>query len=209
MLTSTAPPRLTAVTLIAMSLICGLAGLTATPASAEAATNGPSGMSGEPTNIHDFFYVSGLTVLPAPQIGPEGGDLTLEFTMKNVSTAPITSSLRFWLDNAINLPVQTLDTVEVANLAPGETRTMRATFEDVGQWTFFRGHVTMTPPVDIAGTALWSLTRDSFTLILPWFLTAMLVLLAALVLAVRQLLRLRRSRRPLPDLALGYGPVTS
>ena len=206
MLTSTAAPRLTAVTLIAMSLICGLAGLTATPASAEAATNGPSGMSGEPTNIHDFFYVSGLTVLPAPQIGPEGGDLTLEFTMKNVSTAPITSSLRFWLDNAINLPVQTLDTVEVANLAPGETRTMRATFEDVGQWTFFRGHVTMTPPVDIAGTALWSLTRDSFTLILPWFLTAMLVILAALVLAVRQLLRMQR---PLPELAPGHGPVPS
>ena len=209
MLTSTAAPRLTAVTLIAMSLIVGIAGLTATPASAEAATDGPGGMSVDPTNIHDFLYVSGLTVFPDPQIGPAGGDLTLEFTMKNVSTAPITSSLRFWLDNAINLPVQTLDTVEVANLAPGETRTMRATFEDVGQWTFFRGHVTMTPPVDIAGTALWSLTRDSFTLILPWFLTAMLVLLAALVLAVRQLLRLRRSRRPLPDLALGYGPVTS
>ena len=209
MLTSTAAPRLTAVTLIAMSLIFGIAGLTATPASAEAATAGPAGMSVDPTNIHDFFYVSGLTVFPDPQIGPAGGDLTLEFTMKNVSTAPITSSVRFWLDNAINLPVQTLDTVEVANLAQGETRTLRATFEDVGQWTFFRGHVTMTPPVDIAGTALWSLTRDSFTLILPWFLTAMLVLLAALVLAVRQLLRLLRLQRPLPELAPGHGPVPS
>ncbi|TFC42581.1 hypothetical protein E3T26_06625 [Cryobacterium sp. TMT1-21] len=186
-----------------MSLFLGLAWLAVFPASAQAATDSHA------SNSHDFLYVSGLTVLTEPTIGPGGGDLALEFTMKNVSTSPITSSVQFRLDNAINQPIKTLDKVEVANLAPGETRTVTANFKSVGQWTFYRGHVTMTPPADIDGTALWPSTRDSFTLLLPWFLLAVLVLLAALVLAVRQLLRLRRLERPLPGLVPGYGTVTS
>lgn len=175
------------------------------PAAADAA------LGANPANIHDVFHVSGLTGRADPNFGPSGADLALEFTMKNVSTASTTSSLRFWLDNAINLPVKTLDKIEVTNLAPGETRTITATFTDVSQWTFFRGHVTMTPAVDVAGTALQSVTRDSFTLILPRFLLAVLVLVGALYLAAQQLVRLRRLHGPVPARARAFedGQVAS
>ena len=119
--------------------------------------------------------------------------MALDFTMRNITDAPITSTLRFWLDNAVNLPVAMVDKVSVDDLAPNETRTVTATIHDVGQWAWFKGHVTMTPPADIGGTALSPLTRDSFTLIPPYFALIALAVAAALTLILRFVLLVPRT----------------
>ncbi|WBM79641.1 hypothetical protein KIV56_15360 [Cryobacterium breve] len=150
-------------------------------------------LGANPTKIAGVFYVSGLTTHTDSEAGPGGGTLVLDFTMRNITDAPITSSLRFWLDNAVDLPVAIVDKVSIDGLAPNETRTVSATIPDVGQWAWFKGHVTMTPPADIGGTALSPVTRDSFTLIPPYFALIVLAIAGILSLILRYVLLLSRT----------------
>ena len=150
-------------------------------------------LGANPTKIAGVFYVSGLTTHIESEAGPGGGTMVLDFTMRNITDAPITSSLRFWLDNAVNLPVAMVDKVSIDSLAPNETRTVSATIPDVGQWAWFKGHVTMTPPADIGGTALSPVTRDSFSIIPPYFALIALAVAGALTLILRFVLLVPRS----------------
>ena len=142
-------------------------------------------LGANPTRIAGVFYVSGLTTHVESEAGPGGGTMVLDFTMRNITDAPITSSLRFWLDNAVDLPVAIVDKVSIDGLAPNETRTVSATIPDVGQWAWFKGHVTMTPPADIGGTVLSPVTRDSFSLIPPYFALIALAIAGVLTLILR------------------------
>ena len=153
---------------------------TITDTAAAASALGPN-----PTKIAGVFYVSGLTTHVVSEAGPGGGSMVLDFTMRNITDAPITSSLRFWLDNAVDLPVAIVDKVSIDGLAPNETRTVSATIPDVGQWAWFKGHVTMTPPADIGGTVLSPVTRDSFSLIPPYFALIALAIAGVLTLILR------------------------
>jgi len=146
-----------------------------------------------PTKIAGVFYVSGLTTHVVSETGPGGGTMALDFTMRNITDAPITSSLRFWLDNAVDLPVAIVDKVSIDGLAPNETRTVSATIPDVGQWAWFKGHVTMTPPADIGGTVLSPVTRDSFSLIPPYFALIVVAIAGALTLILRFVLLVPRT----------------
>ncbi|TFC09564.1 hypothetical protein E3O59_05440 [Cryobacterium sp. MDB2-33-2] len=157
-----------------------------------------SALGANPTKIAGVFYVSGLTTRIDSEAGPGGGTMVLDFTMRNITDAPITSSLRFWLDNAVDLPVAIVDKVSIDSLAPNETRTVSATIRDVGQWAWFKGHVTMTPPADIGGTALSPVTRDSFSIIPPYFALIALAIAGTLTLILRFVLLVPR---PTPKLA--------
>ncbi|TFB84055.1 hypothetical protein E3O44_16340 [Cryobacterium algoricola] len=157
-----------------------------------------SALGEKPTKIAGVFYVSGLTTHIESEAGPGGGTAVLDFTVRNITDAPITSSLRFWLDNAVGLPVALVDKVGVDDLAPNETRTVTATLPDVGQWTWFTGHVTMTLPADIGGTAIPPFTRDSFTLIPPYFALIVLAVAGTLTLILRFVLLAPRTA---PELA--------
>ncbi|MCI4659415.1 hypothetical protein [Cryobacterium zhongshanensis] len=161
-----------------------------------------SALGENPTTIAGIFYVSGLTTHIESEAGPGGGTVELDFTMRNITDAPITSSLRFWLDNAVGLPVAIVDKVSIDSLAPNETRTVSATIPDVGQWAWFTGHVTMTPPADIGGTALSPVTRDSFTLIPPYFALIVLAVAGILSLILRHvLLQPRTAPEPVEEVA--------
>ncbi|KFF59452.1 hypothetical protein JF66_11230 [Cryobacterium sp. MLB-32] len=174
-----------------------------TPASARGVTQTTAAGSAEATHalgteatdIAGVFTVSGVTVTPKSDFGPGGGDIVLAFTQRNVTTSPITSSLRFWITNAVGMQVAAVDDVTVADLGPGETRTVAATLHDVGQWTAFTGHVTMTPPAEVRGTALEPVSRNSLIVIPPYFLLIVLASVGALALALRSLPGVRRGRK--------------
>lgn len=139
----------------------------------------------DPTDIDGVFYVSGVTVSPTGDIGPGGGSIDLAFTLRNVTTAPITSSLRFWVTNALGMQVASVDDVQVADLAPGETRTVTATLRDVGQWAVFTGHTMLTPPAEVRATALGPVARESLVIVPPYFLLLVSAVVGGLALAVR------------------------
>jgi hypothetical protein len=139
----------------------------------------------EPLNVAGVFNVSGLTARFSPSVGPDGGRIVLDFTVKNVSSEPLTSSLDFWVENVLGNRVVAVDDIDVADLAAGETRTITATLTDVGQWAVFTGHVTFTPPASVGDTALSAVTRDSLTLIPPYFLLIIAGLACGLYFASR------------------------
>ena len=175
----------------------------ATPARvAQAPVTGPAAVAAalgsEAVALGGVLTVSGLTVRAVPALTPDGGDVILDFTIRNVSAAPITSSLNFWIDNAVGLPIAQVDDVAVADLAAGETRTATATLSDVGQWTVFNGHVTLTPPATVGGNDLTPVSRDAFIIVPPFFLLLVVALAAGLSLAVRFVLRARRAIRAVP-----------
>lgn len=150
----------------------------------------------DPISVSGVFYVSGVTAIPKPDLGPGGGDIVLAFTLKNVTTTPVTSSLKFWITNAVGMQLAAVDAVEVADLAPGETRTVTATLPDVGQWTVFTGHVTLTPPTEVLGTALGPVSRESLVVIPPYFLLLAFTAAGAVTLGLRKLPVVRRARNP-------------
>lgn len=169
-------------------------GVTQTTAAGSAA--GTHALGIDPTGVGGVFYVSGVTATPKPDFGPGGGDIVLAFTLKNVTTTPITSDLRFWITNAVGMQLAAVDGIEVADLGPGETRTVTATLRDVGQWTVFTGHVTLTPPAEVLGTKLSPVSRESLVVIPPSFLLMLLGAAGAVTLGLRHLPLVRRARYP-------------
>jgi hypothetical protein len=63
--------------------------------------------------------------------------------------------------------------VEIADLKPGETRTVEASLGGIGQSTFVQVHATLTPPKTVDGVELDSITRDQFLVVPPWGVAAL------------------------------------
>ena len=167
-------------------------GITQTTATGSAEATHDLGTS--PSDTDGVFYVSGVTATPVTDFGPGGGDIVLAFTQKNVTTAPVTSHLKFWVTNVFGMQLAAIDDVAVTDLAPAETRTVTATLEGVGQWTVFTGHVLLTPPSEVRGTALEPVSRDSLIVIPPYFLLVVLASGGALALVLRAMRIFRRAR---------------
>ncbi|MGD8195923.1 hypothetical protein ACEXQB_015645 [Herbiconiux sp. P18] len=139
-------------------------------------------------SLGGILYISGLGTGYSPSIDPLSGDLHVHFTVRNVSSAAVDSSARFWVSNAFGGEIGSGETVDVAGLKPDESRVVDATISGVGQWTFATAHMTLTPPETVDGVTLTPLTRDAFVVLPPWFLLA-LGALAGLAYAVVRLVR--------------------
>lgn len=127
-----------------------------------------------PFDLGGVLYVSGLTASARPSFNPVNGGVILTFTVKNASSSTFDSSARFWLDSPVGSLVSELAPVELHDLEPDETRTVTATLRNLGQWPVLRGHVTLTPPSEVEGTALIPLTRDADVLLAPLFTLSLL-----------------------------------
>jgi hypothetical protein len=136
----------------------------------------PPAPTADERSIGGLLYVSGLSTAYTPSIDPFAGELEAHFTVRNVSTAAIDGTVKFWITSAFNTEISASGPVEVTGLQPGESRVVDAVLPGVGQYTFATAHYTYTPPATVEGTALSPLTRDAFVFLPPWFL---LVLLAA------------------------------
>lgn len=157
-------------------------GVTQTTASGTAAT---AALGTDPVALAGVLAVSGLTAHAKQNPGPGGGDLVLDFTVKNLSTDSFTSSVRFWVDNALGLEIKSVDDISLADLAGGETRTVTVTLTEVGQWSAFNTHVTLTPPETVGETALSPVTRDALLLVPPYFALIVFSLLGAIGFVAR------------------------
>jgi hypothetical protein len=151
-------------------------------------TNPPATPAPGEFDLGGVVYVSGLTSEYSPSANPFGGELQLHFTVRNVSSATFSSTARFWVDGPFGLMLGESDDVAISDLKPSEIRLVSATVHGVGQWTFVNAHATYTPPKNVAGVELTSVTRDSFVFFLPWMLLAIGVIGAA-AFAVSRILR--------------------
>ncbi|POH62434.1 hypothetical protein C3B61_16400 [Cryobacterium zongtaii] len=165
------------------------------PATTQVTTVGAAAtaaLGADPVVLAGVLAVSGLTATAHPTAGPDGGDIVLTFTVKNLTDNPISSSLRFWVDNAVGLEIRAADDASLTDLPGGETRTVTTTFTDVSQWSVFNSHVTLTPPDSVDGTALTPVTRDALLLVPPYFVLLVAALVVGLSVAARYALLTKR-----------------
>jgi hypothetical protein len=150
-------------------------------------------------SIGGVLYLSGLTTEHAPSLDPLGGELNAQFTIRNVSTASLDGTARFWLTGPIGAEISEVEPVHVTDLKPGESRVVDVVLPGTGQWTFETAHFTFTPPASVDGVALEPMTRDAFVILPPWFLIGLIVV-GGVVYAV---VRIRRASAPLIAAATG------
>lgn len=163
----------------------GSAGGGGAGAPAGGASGGSAGPTGE-VSVAGMMYVGGLNGGTVPSFNPADGTVDLWFTVRNASTSVIDASAQFWIDGAIfSNRLGTVDDVPIAALQPGETRVVSASLHGAGQWTLISGHVTLTPPDSVDGTALSPVTRDGLFLLFPWLIVVLLVVLVLAWVIVR------------------------
>ncbi|WP_104178543.1 hypothetical protein [Cryobacterium sp. Y50] len=149
----------------------------------------------DPFDLGGVFYLSGLVGSAASAVGPEGGDITLAFTAKNVTSWPLRADLRFWLENSVGMDVAHPLDSRVIDLEPGQTKTVSVTLPDIGQWGVLNAHMTFTPPETVNGAVLTPVTRDTLVILPPYFVMLVVGLIGVLFYTVRFLLARQRARR--------------
>ncbi|PJJ64981.1 hypothetical protein [Compostimonas suwonensis] len=147
-------------------------------------SGGPAA-TGDEVSIGGALFLSGLKSTYHPSFNPFDGTLTLEFTVRNVTNETITGSAHFWANGVFGNELADHDALAVADIAPGETRTVQTELPHIGQWIFVNANATFTPPGSVGGVTLEPVTRNAFVPIFPWFLVIIVLIAAAAVVIVR------------------------
>lgn len=149
------------------------------------------GLGDDAIDLGGVLYVGGLRASVAPSVGAQGGDAQLSITMRNTSDELADFRLHFWVQNGFGATIGEVTDVQARDVKPGETRTVRVTVTTVGQWTLLTAHAKVTPPKELNGVALTSVTRDASLVVPPYFLLASGAVIVSLYFAIRFLLTRR------------------
>lgn len=132
-------------------------------------------------SLAGLLYVSGLHSKHSPSWNPFGGELNVQFTVRNASNATVDAEAEIWVTQFLGGQVGPRAKVTILQLAPDETRTVSADIGSMAQWTFVVAHAQFTPPERIGTTRLSPVTRDQGVFFIPWYLVAAAVLVAVAV----------------------------
>jgi hypothetical protein len=148
----------------------------------------------DPYKLGNVLYVSGVSEQTLPSVSPTGGSVRVSMTVRNVSSEAFDSSLTFSLSPAFNIETAGSGAITVAALKPGETRTITAEIEDIGQWPVLEARAQLLPPPKVASIELAPLERNSYLFVWPLFTLALLVVVFMLYLLWRYLPIFQRLR---------------
>ena len=166
----------------------------------------PIGDENLPTLGDDAFsvggalYVSGLRTHYFASPNPTQGGVMASFTVRNVSSTTIDSYVSFGLSNFLGQRLSSATGITVLRLEPDETRVIRTTLQNPGQWGVETATYTLTPTSLVDDTRLPSVTREAMVLFVPWLVIVILVVLAS-GYAIARVVRSNPSRAA-PGLAL-------
>lgn len=127
------------------------------------------------------FAVSALRATVEPSLDLAGGTVSLWMIVRNTSTQAFDATIAFRLDALVGGGIAQVEGIPVPHIQPGESRRIAARFSPVGNWTFYRGYATFTPPEVVDDTALSPVERQTDVFVPP---PAALPGLALLVLAM-------------------------
>lgn len=144
-----------------------------------------SAIDSEPGTLNlGIFSISALHAVAEPSLSLTGGTVNLSFTVRNNSASAFDADARFWLTSVFGQPVGATDGISVADLQPNEVRRVAARFESVGNWVFYRGYVTFTPPEVVDNTELQPVTREAGVFVPPPAALPVIGLMALAALAI-------------------------
>lgn len=144
----------------------GTSGVTVEQSSSTAPSDAP--VTDAPGTLElGVFAISALQAVAEPSLSVGGGAVRLAFTVRNTSTTPFDATAAFRLDARLGPQIASIDGVAIDALQPGEIREVAVRIEDVGNWAFYRGYVTFTPPEVVEKTELTPVTREADVLVPP------------------------------------------
>ena len=129
-------------------------------------------------SVGGVLYVSGLRTHYFASPNPTRGGVMASFTVRNVSSTTVDSYVSFGLSNFLGQNLSSVKGITVLRLEPNETRIIRTTLQNPGQWAVETATYTLTPTSLVDGAKLPSVTRESMVLFLPWLVLVVLLVLA-------------------------------
>lgn len=129
------------------------------------------------TSMAGMLYISGLGVMTAPSVNPFDGTVRLSLAVRNASSSPVDSSVRFWVTTIFGNQLDE-QTVTVPTLQPGQLRVVEVDLHNSGQWGVLSAHATYLPPDTVDGVSVAPMTRDAIGFAFPWLVAMALVLVA-------------------------------
>jgi hypothetical protein len=163
-----------------------------TPEPTPSSSAPPPPLGNDPFDLGGVLYISGLQGSITPQIASTGGRASLRVIVRNVSDYLVDVKLRFWLQNVFGQTVAEVKGLHAADILPGETRVISVSLANLGQWSVYNAHVTITPPKKVGGVALSPVTRDATLFVPPFFAAISLLVIGILYFGIRYLLVLWR-----------------
>lgn len=116
--------------------------------------------------------VDGLELENRSSINPLDGALAASVVIANLSNETITVEALFWADNALGIRLDSASSR--ATLAPGEQQKVAVTLEGLWQSGIVNVSAKVTPPKTIGGAPQTPVTREAWTLLIPWALVALI-----------------------------------
>lgn len=144
-----------------------------------------------------LIYVSMAHATPGLSFHPDGGEVAIVLSIRNVSGETLDGVARFKIATAWGWQASEDLEVAVAALVPGETRVLTATLPGPGQWAFYQTQVSFIPPEKVDNVELAPIVRSENFLVLPLFAAGIVCVLGAA--AIGYFWRAKRlSRREVP-----------
>lgn len=132
--------------------------------------------------------ITSITASYAPELNPFAGRTTISYTITNGGNVSLGADVVSRVRGLFGIPIGELDSADLPEMLPGDTRTVTAEVDGVGQWLY------LTPEVDLAATVdedaldagpLPTAARETVIFVVPWGLIAALVIAAIVWLVVR------------------------
>ncbi|MGN6219399.1 MAG: hypothetical protein ACTHNQ_07840 [Microbacterium sp.] len=122
--------------------------------------------------------VSGLAVDNRSTLNPADGAIAASVTVKNLSTETIEGTSEFWVSNVFGMRLATVK--KPFTVAPDETQDVTAVLDGFPQSGLLHVAATVTPPSVVSGMEQPPITRDAWTLVIPWIVVAGITALTAI-----------------------------
>lgn len=147
--------------------------------------------------LQTALTITSITASYSPELNPFAGRTTISYTITNGGNVSLGADVVSRVRGLFGIPIGELDTAEIPEMLPGDTRTVTAEVDGVGQWIF------LSPEIDLAATVdedaldagpLPTAARETVIVVVPWGLIAVLVI-AAIVWLVMRWNRSRNDKR--------------
>lgn len=159
-----------------------------TPPPSETPSPGPA----EVPDDGGWVVMGGVEASAHGEINPLHGWVTASVGLTNRSgSAPASGTMTFRLYNPLGVQIGSKVSHTVTGIAPGETQTVNARLDGVGQWPLLRVVATFTPDAAAAASAsdpADPISRETWVIAFPWVLLIGVVLLLAsgIIVALRR-----------------------
>jgi hypothetical protein len=138
-----------------------------------------------PGELQPALTISNMSATYAAQINPFAGETTVSYTVTNSGNVALGASVVVGVKALFGITAAESEREEMTEILPGNARTFTTVVDGVGQWGYLNPFVQLAPSVDVEALnpgPLASVDRDAGLFVTPWWLIAIVLLVAGFLL---------------------------